>query len=158
MKTPKPILLLCLLVMQLTLSAQMRWYQNQPCKMSRLVLSGNTAGFDTITYSGNYHDSGGEDKVVTESATVETENVELTTQLVIYPNPVQNQLNISKINPEEYDRLTVYNMQGAVLQQQKINTTVARMDISNLSDGVYLLALRSSHTFKEKSIKFVVRK
>ncbi len=158
MKTPKPILLLFLLVMQLTLSAQVQWYQNQPCKMSRVVLSGNTAGIDTITYNSNYYGKGAEDKILTEVATEETEKVELTARLVIYPNPVQNQLNISKINPEEYDRLIVYNMQGAVLQQQIINTTVARMDISNLSDGVYLLTLRSSHTFNEKSIKFVVRK
>lgn len=88
----------------------------------------------------------------------ETEKVELTTQLVIYPNPVQNQLNIFNIIPEEYDRAAIYNMQGAMLQQKTINTSTARIDISNLSDGVYLFVLRSSAALKEKSIKFVVRK
>lgn len=121
-------------------------------------MSASTAGFDTITYNSNYYGRGAEDKILTEVTTEEPEKVELTTKLVVYPNPVQNQLNISKINPEEYDRLTVYNMQGALLQQQKICTTVARMDISNLLDGVYLLTLHSSFTYKEKSIKFVVRK
>ena len=91
--------------------------------------------------------------------TEETEKVELTTKLVIYPNPVQNQLTVSNINPDEYDKIAVYNMQGAILQQQRVSSNMARMDISTLPDGVYLLVLHSSSVLvKEKSIKFVVKK
>lgn len=138
---------------------------------NRLIAIGSTTDFDTINYSSNYlrsfairfgvsncYGKGVEDEMQAEAATEETEKVELTTKLVIYPNPVQNQLNVSKLNPEEYDRIAVYNMQGALLQQQTVSTTIARLDISNLTDGVYLLTLRSSLTLKEKTIKFVVRK
>jgi Secretion system C-terminal sorting domain len=140
---------------------------------NRLIAIGNTSDFDTTTYSSKYlrsfairlgssncYGRGEEAETFTEAEAVteETEKVELTTQLVIYPNPVQNQLSISNINLAEYDRITVYNMQGALLQQQTVTTATVRLDISNLADGVYLLILRSSLTLKEKSIKFVVRK
>ena len=138
---------------------------------NQLIAIGNTSDFDTTNYSSSYSRSfavrfgnnnnnclgKGEAEAVTE-ATEETEKVELTSKLVIYPNPVQNQLTVSNPNPEEYDQVTVYNMQGAMLQQQAFGTTMTRMDISQLPDGVYLLSLRSSATLKEKSIKFVVRK
>ena len=141
---------------------------------NRLIAIGSTYDFDTATYSSTYFRSfavrmgtnnncygkGGEE-MLSEAAetTEEAEKVELTTKLVIYPNPVQNQLTVSNINPDEYDKIAVYNMQGAILQQQNINSNTARMDISNLPDGVYLLILRSSSALiKEKSIKFVVKK
>ncbi|MEI2739889.1 MAG: T9SS type A sorting domain-containing protein [Chitinophagaceae bacterium] len=143
---------------------------------NRLIAIGNTSDFDSVTYSSNYFrsfalrfgnnnnhhcdDGKGEAAMMAEAAATEaeTDKVELSTKLVIYPNPVQNQLTVSNVDPEEYNRVQVYNMQGALLQQQNVNTTVAKMDISNLPDGTYLLVLRSSATLKEKTIKFVVRK
>ena len=142
---------------------------------NRLIAIGSTYDFDTTTYSSNYfrsfalrmgvinnncYDKGGAAEVAAaEEATAETEKIELTTKLVIYPNPVQSQLTVSNINPDEYNNITVYNMQGALLRQQPVSTGIARMDISTLADGVYLLVLRSSSAvIKEKSIKFVVRK
>lgn len=142
---------------------------------NRLIAIGSTYDFDTTTYTSNYfrsfalrmgvinnncYDKGGAAEITAaEEATAETEKIELTTKLVIYPNPVQSQLTVSNINPDEYSNMTVYNMQGAMLQQQRVSTGIARMDISTLADGVYLLVLRSSSAVvKEKSIKFVVRK
>ena len=142
---------------------------------NRLIAIGSTYDFDTTTYSSNYfrsfalrmgvinnncYDKGGAAEITAaEEATAETEKIELTTKLVIYPNPVQSQLTVSNINPDEYNNITVYNMQGALLRQQPVSTGIARMDISTLADGVYLLVLRSSSAvIKEKSIKFVVRK
>lgn len=143
---------------------------------NRLIAIGSTSDFDTVTATYNYFRSfamrvgvnnncnnrrGGEETINEEenfTDAAQSEKVELTTQLVFYPNPVQSQLNIFNINPEEYDRAVIYNMQGAMLQQHPINTSTARIDISNLSDGVYLFVLRSSAALKEKSIKFIVRK
>ncbi len=149
---------------------------------NKLIAIGNTSDLDTTTFSNSYFRSfamrvgtpsnnncyygkaGSGEEATTEEEeepitdTEEAERVELTTKLVIYPNPVQSQLNVSNIDPEEFDRVAIYNMQGAVLQQKSINSSTARMDISNLPDGVYLLILRSSVSLKEKSIKFVVRK
>lgn len=147
---------------------------------NKLIVVGNTSDFDTTTSSNSYFRSfamrfgtppnnncygrsGSGDEGMTEeeelvSNTEETEKVELSTKLIIYPNPVQSQLNVSNIDLEEYDRVAVYNMQGAVLQQKNITTSTLRMDINHLPDAVYLLVLRSSTSLKEKNFKFVVRK
>jgi len=49
-------------------------------------------------------------------------------------------------------------MQGAPLLKQTINGETARIDVSSLTEGVYLLVLHSSVTLKEKNLKFIVRK
>ena len=143
---------------------------------NRLIAIGSTADFDTVAGTNNYFRSfamrmgatttcnnrrGGEEATGEEenfTDVAQAEKVELTTQLTVYPNPVQSQLNIFNIKPEEYDRAFIYNMQGAMLQQNSINSMMASIDISNLVDGIYLFVLRSSKALKEKSIKFVVRK
>lgn len=140
----------------------------------QLIAIGNTADFDTLMYSSSYSRSfatrfgnnncygKGGDEMITEAvpgAAEETEEkVELSTRLIIYPNPVQDHLTVTNVDPAEYDRVSVYNMQGAKLQQKSVSSSTARLDISSLPDGVYLLILQSSITLKEKSIKFVVRK
>lgn len=94
------------------------------------------------------------------AATSEPDAEKITTSpnLAIYPNPVQTKLTVTGLLQEQYDRITVYNMQGAVVLLQTVNTNLAFMDVSSLTDGVYMLVLRSSATLKEKSMKFIVRK
>ena len=113
-------LLLCmqLLLLQVTLSAQVQSHQNQDSK----------------------------------------EVIQLTNKLVVYPNPITEQMTVVGLNKDEYDKLLVYNMQGAQLLKQTITGETARIDISSLTEGVYLLVLRSSVTLKEKNLKFIVRK
>ena len=101
---------------------------------NKLIAIGNTSDFDTTTYSNNYFRSFAirfgatpnnncysgrlgscnealpEEELVTDEA--EEERMQLTTKLVIYPDPVQNQLNVTNIGPEDFDRVFVYNMQG----------------------------------------------
>ena len=86
-----------------------------------------------------------------------TKESTINSQIVVYPNPVQNQLNISNLNPEEYDRLAIYNMAGALLQQQKITGTTIRMDVTTLPEGVYLLVFKSSALKPDKSTRFIIR-
>jgi hypothetical protein len=69
-----------------------------------------------------------------------------------------NLLIVNKLKPDEFDKAAVYNMQGAVVLRQKITAATIRMDATGLEEGVYLLVLSSSHSFREKSLKVVVRK
>lgn len=144
---------------------------------NQLIAIGNTNDFDTVTYSSTYFRSFAvrfgnkrcdnsfnktENLLTTEAETVikpeAEETVPAAVKLTIYPNPAQNQLTVANLNKDEYDNLAVYTMQGALILKQSVNGTIVRMNISNLTDGVYLLVLRSSVLLKEKSIKFVVRK
>lgn len=86
------------------------------------------------------------------------EEVRLNARQEIYTSSAQNQLVITNLKPDEYDRAAVVNMQGAVVLKQSVNATLLRLDISNLVDGLYLLVLHSSVSLKEKSVKFVVNK
>lgn len=134
-----------------------------------LIAIGNTSDFDTSTYSCTYNrafavrfgDQHCEQETSrnTQEETGTAAAAETTvTKLQLFPNPVQDQLRVSGLNPEEYDKLFVYNMQGAVLYQQKISTPSALLDLSALSGGVYLLVLKSSVSLKEKTFKFLVSK
>lgn len=138
---------------------------------NRLIAIGSTYDFDTATYNSNYFRSfalrmgtnnncyGKEGEEMLTEAVEEIEKVEISNKLVIYPNPVQSQLTVSNINPDEYDRIAVYSLQGGMQQQQNVNSNLAKLDISSLPDGVYVLVLYSSTgKVKEKSIKFVVLK
>ncbi len=69
-----------------------------------------------------------------------------------------NLLIVNKLKPDEYDKAAVYNMQGAVVLRHKITSATIRMDATGLEEGVYQLVLSSSHAFREKSLKVVVRK
>lgn len=137
----------------------------------QLITIGNTNDFDPYTYNSTYfrafaarfgasrHHGCEDDRNGMAEAVIadqEKEEAVPATKLVIYPNPVRDQLNISQLTIGEYDRVTIYNMQGAQLLQQSINSTSIRLDVGALTNGVYLLVLRSSVTMKEKSMKFMV--
>jgi hypothetical protein len=142
----------------------------------QLIAVGNTNDFDPYTFNSTYFRAfaarfgsnnghhGCDDKNASqvmmernvESITDTKDEVTVSKNLVVYPNPVQNQLTISGMDPGEYDLITVYSMQGVQMLKQSFAKSSARMDVSSLTEGVYLLVLRSSVTFKEKSVKFVV--
>ena len=95
---------------------------------------------------------------VARTAETEKEVIRVTNKLVVFPNPITEQLTVTGLNKGEYDRLVVFNMQGDQLLKQTINGETARIDVSSLIEGVYLLVLHSSVTLKEKNLKFIVRK
>ena len=95
---------------------------------------------------------------VARTAETEKEVIRLANKLVIFPNPVTEQVTVTGLHKDEYDRLSVYNMKGDQLLKQTINGETTRIDVSSLIEGVYLLVLHSSVTLKEKNLKFIVRK
>jgi hypothetical protein len=58
------------------------------------------------------------------------------TNLNIYPNPVQNTLNI--ISEIPFDKLKIYTLQGELIYETKIN----KIDVSLLSTGVYFISVK----------------
>lgn len=147
----------------------------------QLITIGNTNDFDPYTFNSTYFRAfaarfgaggghhGCDDKAVfskggeapASAEAIADESAELpatAAKLVVYPNPVQDQLTVSQINPAEYDQLAIYNMKGDLLMKQRVNGSSARFELGNVPGGVYLLVLRSSVSMKEKTIKFVVSK
>jgi hypothetical protein len=142
----------------------------------QLIAIGNTSDFDTTIYSGTYFRSftakftkrrnGGcdDDFAVSARGTVNPVVADLPddniikAQAAIYPNPAQNQLTVINLDEQDYNQLKVWDMQGTVVMQLSVNGTTARLDVSGLANGMYMLVIRSSSSLKEKRLKFLVSK
>lgn len=69
----------------------------------------------------------------------------------VFPNPVENILNINIPSAIEQTHLIIFDVLGKAVYQTNLNETINRLDISSLSSGVYMLLFQaedSSKTFK----------
>ena len=87
----------------------------------------------------------------TEFVTTLSTNSFAFNDLKVYPNPVNNILNIS--NFEKIDNLTITNILGQTIFNQTVNDTIATIDLSNVTTGIYFVKLRINDA--EQSIKFI---
>jgi hypothetical protein len=64
----------------------------------------------------------------------------------LWPNPANNIIEVSMKPLNEVSSLSVYDLAGALVLEQKINasTSIIKTDISNLSNGSYLIKLSDS--------------
>jgi hypothetical protein len=135
----------------------------------QLIAIGSTQDLDPVTGANSYFRSfavrfgknnrcDGDERESAEAQGTPLAEIETNPKVMLYPNPVRDQLNISNLNPEEYQKLVVYNLQGALIAEQAIQGNYARVDVSKLTDGVYIVALRSSSMKKEKSMKFIIKR
>ncbi|HIB48388.1 MAG TPA: T9SS type A sorting domain-containing protein [Flavobacteriaceae bacterium] len=69
----------------------------------------------------------------------------------LYPNPVTNTLNIS--SEVSIDSIVLHSVLGQMLLEKEIGTTSATLDVSNLSNGIYLLTVRSGNQIQ--TLKFI---
>jgi hypothetical protein len=147
-----------------------------------LITIGNTNDFDPYTYNSSYFrafavsfgqrnghhgcDDKGTDPGTTsltarggEAATEEPASSLPPAKLVLYPNPVVNELLVSNIDRGVYEEIGIYSMQGELLLRQYITGTNSRFNVRSLAGGSYLLVLRAaSVAVKNKTIPFVVQK
>jgi hypothetical protein len=84
-----------------------------------------------------------------------TEQTTLNLELVIYPNPVVNQLNLNIENPENLPlNYVLYDEVGRVLSQDRIYSNQSSISMENLSRANYLLAIYSGDS-KVKVFKVI---
>lgn len=107
------------------------------------VQSGENDAFDNL-YQGYTFDL----NELFPEAGVGMPEVDNNTQISLYPNPAENNLNVTLNKSAE---ITVYNIMGQVVMNQQGNAGVNRLDISNLNSGVYFLSAGSD------TQKFVVK-
>ena len=79
-------------------------------------------------------------------------------QLDVFKSNVYNTVQLTDLDVEKFDKISITNKQGTVLIKKTVNTSIANMDLSQLEDGVYLLGLWSSTNMREKIIKFIIRR
>ncbi|MEJ6793246.1 MAG: T9SS type A sorting domain-containing protein [Lacinutrix sp.] len=88
-------------------------------------------------------------------ATLTTTESTFEKDIVIYPNPVLNMLNIQTNNLTNYN-VDIYTLNGSLLQSSTINNNRA-INVSNLSSGIYVAKFIDSNS-KEIKIKKLIKK
>ncbi|WP_299099525.1 T9SS type A sorting domain-containing protein [uncultured Winogradskyella sp.] len=84
-----------------------------------------------------------------------SEPIEVDNDLVIYPNPAEDILNISMQKIKDYV-FTIYNTEGKKTHQSTSeNVLVNNLNIKHLSAGLYLLHIKDSETLTIKTMKFL---
>lgn len=75
--------------------------------------------------------------------------------LITYPNPVKDVLNINLSGPENMDgSISVISLEGKVMQQQKINNeSIVRLNLNQLPHGIYLC--RYTNATEVKTVKII---
>lgn len=73
----------------------------------------------------------------------------------IFPNPAKEAINISVPDGIKIKRLTLYNIEGKVIKEEKMNISEPTLDIVNLHVGVYIIRgiLSNGNSFSRKIIK-----
>lgn len=74
-----------------------------------------------------------------------------------YPNPVMNVLNVEPSQPfQDNDMIIINDMMGRLIQEFKVNEgdTQARIDFSNMSNGVYFIEISSGD---EKTVQKIIK-
>lgn len=67
-------------------------------------------------------------------------------ELIFYPNPVNDVLNLSYI--QEMNVVKVYNLVGQELLRKKVNSSTAQIDISNFVNGTYFIQVTTETAMK----------
>ena len=75
-----------------------------------------------------------------------------TSEISIYPNPTNSVINIANA---ENSKITVYNILGESVVSISNNKTLAKIDISNLSEGTYIVRIVSNNNTTTKRIYLV---
>ena len=67
-----------------------------------------------------------------------------TSNFIVYPNPTKDILNFNYTEEYENANITITNTLGAIIKTFTINDKNQRLDLSDLSDGIYYLSSRPS--------------
>ncbi len=74
-------------------------------------------------------------------------------RLIVFPNPTKDVLHIDLTNVENGGILSIYSMDGKLLQDQKINEAqIISLNLNHLSPGIYLCRYLSGTEIKTVKI------
>lgn len=83
------------------------------------------------------------------NATLDTNNFEKNNEFYLYPNPTHHFLNFKSID-KVINTVKIYNINGTLVSNHQEIATLQSLDISNLSNGIYLVKIND-----EKPIKII---
>ena len=91
----------------------------------------------------------------TSSITLNTEQFEINSNaLKVFPNPTSNIINIKLLNYED-TIASIYDLSGRLILKQNLDSEISIIDISSLSNGLYLLTVNADN---KKTTKRILKK
>ena len=89
------------------------------------------------------------------SSTSNIENIHENNSFQVYPNPVEDVLNISFAQQTDVREILIFNAQGKLSLRHKTQSAQIKTDISTLSQGIYAIQIitESGTTITQKFIK-----
>ena len=87
--------------------------------------------------------------LATSNCFLSTETVENEIQYDVFPNPVNNILNINIKESNTISGITIYNLVGKEVSSIILKNGNNQLDVSKLSSGVYFYAIKSNHDIIE---------
>ena len=99
-----------------------------------------------LANAANAADSIIETYIVSKFPTAVPTTVKPESDVVLYPNPAVNELNVVYDASADIKTIAIYNIIGKVMTVYKATvTTGARLNLDNLSSGAYFVRLMNSH-------------
>ncbi len=83
------------------------------------------------------------------------ELIDSNNELLLYPNPTSNMLNLNINSIQDYNTLKVVDISGRVMLVKSLTKNSISLDVSNLSKGMYFVTVQSNdkHVLTKKFIK-----
>ena len=73
-------------------------------------------------------------------------------EILVYPNPVLNELTVSAGDESGSKNLMLYNMQGKLVLSKIITGAEAKINLESLTKGIYLLSISNEKINMNKLI------
>lgn len=71
----------------------------------------------------------------------------------LYPNPTNNSITL-ELNDFSFTKVSLFNLQGSIIQNVTMNSNTTTLDVSNLTTGIYLVKIETEEgTAVQKIIK-----
>ena len=87
-----------------------------------------------------------------DNITLSTNQFSLNSGITIYPNPLNDFVNINA--KENIENIIIYDVSGKIVKTFQVNATQTQLNLSSLANGFYFMKISSNTGFKlEKIIK-----
>jgi hypothetical protein len=71
--------------------------------------------------------------------------------LKIFPNPAKNSITISQTEPT-FNKYEIYSLSGKIVAENKINSILQKVDLTDYSEGMYIVKLIGAQKVEFKKI------
>ncbi len=90
-----------------------------------------------------------------KSASIEKTPITSGLNMTVFPNPTERQINLRLDEIFGNEVYSVYNMQGAMVRTEKVESNLTQIDVANLPSGIYVLKVKNGETIRQE--KFIKR-